>query len=299
MTPLIFLRLDDLIFHVLMEFEKHCGQNIADASRAQKVYMTTITNKFPPEAINLLVQYFSSMNDVRHVMTLHEKAQNYAKAGTIIAEKALNLPREHDRLKSLQEASRIFGIGKNAVFQQTCTDEYIELLLEQERLRRAYGPDVTTKSSSVTDTIFNVLCYAAVRMRESRKLLSEAEKIAKKFKVPDKRLWHTKIRAFAATDQWTNLRSLAESKAKPPIGFKYFALAVIKKKQSNVEILRYIERVIDSEDRYDLFCEAELWKRAVEEAKKMDDVNRILNVKNICNIPEIQRLCDNYASMMM
>lgn len=282
-----------------MEFEKNCGQNIADPTRAQNIYLTTITNKFPPEAINLLAQYFSSMNDVKHVMNLHVKAQNYAKAGSIIAERALNLPREHERLNMLQEASRIFGIGKNAVFQKTCTDEYLELLLEQERLRRAWGPDVTTKTSSVTETIFNVLCYAAVKMRDSRKLLAEGEKIAKKFKVPDKRLWHTKIRAFAATDQWTNLRALSESKTKPPIGFKHFALAVIKKKQSEREILRYIGKVTDGEERYDLFCEAKFWKRAIEEAKKMDDVNRIMNVRTVCNIPEIQQLCDNHASTMM
>ena len=150
----------------------------------------------------------------------------------------------------------------------------------------------------MTETIFNVLCYAAVKMRESRKLLSEGEKIAKKFKVPDKRLWHTKIRAFAATDQWTNLRSLAESRTKPPIGFKHFALAAIRKQQSVVEILRYVEKVSDGEERYDLFCEAKFWKRAVEEAKKLDDLNRIMNVRTICNIPEIQRLCEKYASMM-
>ena len=282
-----------------MEFEKYCGQNISEAGRAQNTYLTAITQKFPPEAVNLLVQYFSSMNDVKHVMNLQVKAQNYAKAGSIIAERALNLPREHERLSMIQEASRIFGIGRDAVFQKTCTDEYLELLLEQERLRRAYGPDVTTKTSSVTETIFNVLCYAAVKMRESRKLLAEGEKIAKKFKVPDKRLWHAKIRAFAATDQWTNLRTLSESKTKPPIGYKYFALAVIKKKQSNVEILRYIEKVTDSEERYDLFCEAKYWKRAVEEARKMDDVNRIMNVRTVCNIPEIQQLCENYAASMM
>lgn len=282
----------------MLEFEKYCGQNIQDAPKAQSQYLGTVVTKFPPEAVNLLAEYFSSMNDVKHVMNLQVKAQNYAVAGSILAKRALDLPTEHQRLNMLQEASRVFGIGRDAIFQKTCTDEYLELLLEQERLRRAFGPDVTTKTSSVTETIFNVLCYAAVKMRESRKLLAEAEKIAKKFKVPDKRLWHTKIRAFAATDQWTNLRSLAESKTKPPIGFKYFALAVIKRQQSIVEILRYIEKVADSEERYDLFIEAKLWKQAVEEAKKMQDVNRIMHIRTVCNVPEIQRLCETYASAM-
>lgn len=291
-------RNDDLIFHVLLEFEKYCGQKISDAGKAQSTYLGTVVTKFPSEAVNLLAEYFSSMKDVKHVLNLQVKAQNYAKAGSIIAKRALDLPREHERLNMLQEASRIFGIGRDAIFQKTCTDEYLELLLEQERLRRAYGPDVMTKTSSVIETIFNVLCYAAVKMRESRKLLAEGEKIAKKFKVPDKRLWHTKIRAFAATDQWTNLRSLAESKTKPPIGFKYFALAVIKKQQPAVEVLRYIDKVTDSEERYDLFCEAKFWKRAVEEAQKMSDVNRIMHVRTVCNVPEIQQLCEKHATMM-
>jgi len=286
------------MFHSLLEFEKYCSQNIADAGMAQSKYLGTIVNKFPPEAINMLAEYFLSMNDVKHVMNLHLKAQNYAKAGSIIAKRALALPREHERLTMLQEASRIYGIGRDALFQKTCTDEYLELLLEQERLRRAFGPDVTIKTSSVTETIYNVLCYAAVKIRDSRKLLSEAEKIAKKFKVPEKRLWHTKIRAFAATDQWTNLRALAESKTKPPIGFKFFALAAIKRQQSPVEILRYIEKVTDSDERYDLFCEAKLWKQAVEEAKRMQDVNRIMHVMTVCGVPEIQRLCETAVSMM-
>mmetsp|Transcript_16407 Transcript_16407/g.19003 ORF Transcript_16407/g.19003 Transcript_16407/m.19003 type:complete len:1168 (-) Transcript_16407:25-3528(-) len=287
---------DDLIFHVLLEYEKYCIGHISDPAKAQSKYLSTIVKKFPPEAVNLLAEYFSSMNDVKHVMNLHIKAQNAIKAGSIIAKRAMKLPREHERLKMLQEASRIFGDGRDTAFQKTCTDEYLELLLEQERLRRGYGPDVTTKSSSVTETIYCVFCYAAVKIRESRKLLAEGEKLAKKFKVPEKRLWHTKIRAFSTTDQWSNLRALAESRTKPPIGFKYFALAVIKKEQSVVEILRYIEKVTDGEERYDLFCEAKLWKRAVDEAKKMEDIRRIMHVRTVCNVPEIQRLCEDYAA---
>lgn len=287
-----------MIFHVLLEFEKYCGQKIKDAGRAQSTYLGTIINKFPFEAVNLLAEYFSTMHDAKHVTNLQVQTQNYAKAGSIIANRALNLPREHDRLNKLREASKIFGIGKNATFQKTCTDEYLELLLEQERLRRAYGPDVTTKTSSVTETIFNVLCYAAVKIRDSRKLLLEGEKLAKKFKVPDKRLWHTKIRAFTTTDQWVHLRSLAESKAKPPIGFKHFALAVIKNQQSKVEIMRYIDKVTDPEERYELFCEAQHWKNAVEEAKKMNDPIRIMHIATICNVQEIQNLCETYVSAM-
>jgi len=196
----------------------------------------------------------------------------------------------------LQEASHIFGRGKETAFEKACTDEYLELILEQERLRRAYGPDVTVKTSSVTETIYNVLSYAAVKIREANKLLAESEKLAKKFKVPEKRLWHTKIRAFAVSDQWRNMQTLAESRVKPPISFKYFAAAAIKKNRDTSDILWYIGKVTDGEERYDLFCEAKLWKRAFGEAKRLDDVRKVMYIRSVCNDSEIQRLCDAFAS---
>lgn len=133
-------------------------------------------------------------------------------------------------------------------------------------------------------------------MREANKLLAECEKLAKKFKVPEKRLWHTKIRAFSVTEQWGNMRYLAESRAKPPISFKYFAAAAIKKNQEVSDILWYVGKVVDGEERYDLYCEAKLWKRAFGEAKRLDDVRRVMHIRSVCNVPEIQRMCDDYTA---
>jgi hypothetical protein len=290
------IRDDDLIFHVLAEFEKACISKSRDAAQAQLFYLSTIVQKFPPEAMNLLSKYFSSMQDVKHVTNLRNKARDYASSGKTIAKRALDLPREQDRLSALQEASRVFAQGKDTLFLKASTDEYLELILEQERLRRIYGPDVAAKTSSVTDTIFNVICYAAVKLRDANKLLAESEKLAKKFKVPEKRLWHTKIRAFAATDQWKSLRFMAESRTKAPISFKYFALVAIQKRQDVSDILWYIQKVTDGEERYDLLCEAKLWKKALDEAKKLGDIRRVMNVKAFCNDPDIQRLCDQSAS---
>lgn len=285
---------DNLIFHVLAEFEKSCILKNKDPSQAQISYLSTVVRKFTPEAMNTLSKYFETMEDVKHVINLRNMARHFSISGTIVARRALDAPREQDRLSLLQEASRIYAQDKENIFLKSCTDEYLELILEQERLRRAFGPDVTAKTTSVTDTIFNVLCYAAVKLRDSNKLIAEGEKLAKKFKVPEKRLWHTKIRAFAATDQWQNMRQLAESRTKIPISFKYFALAAIKHKRDISDILWYIQRVTDGEERYDLFCEAKLWKRALEEAKRLDDVHRVMHIKTVCNSPEIQQLCDNF-----
>ena len=289
-------RNDDLIFHVLAEFEKACIAKNRDSAQAQLAYLNTVVKKFPTEAKNLLSKYFACMHDIKHVVKLRNKSRDFAASGTVIAKRALSLPREQDRLSTLQEASRVFGQGKEAFFLKTSTDEYLELILEQERLRRAYGQDVTGKTSSVTDTIFNVLCYAAVKLREGNKLLAESERLAKKFKVPEKRLWHTKIRAFAATEQWKNLRSLAESRTKIPISFKFFAVAAIKQGRDVSDVLWYIQKVIDSEERYDLYCEVKLWKRALGEARRLQDVRRAMHIKTMCNNPEVQRLCDDFIS---
>lgn len=147
-------------------------------------------------------------------------------------------------------------------------------------------------SSSVTETIASVIFFAAANVREQHRLLADADKLAKKYRIPEKRTWHIKVKAFADSNQWSNLRILADSRSKPPIGFKPFARAVIKGKQSAAEILRYIERVSVPEERYDLFCEASLWKRALEEAVKMKDARRILNVKTLCNSSEVALLAD-------
>lgn len=288
---------DDLIFHVLLEYEKACLQNHRDANQAQLVYLSTVVNKFPSEAMKLLGRYFASMQEIKHAVNLHNKDKDYATSGMLVAKRSISLPREQDRLSGLQEASRLFAQGtKDNAFLKSCTDDYTELMLEQDRLRRTYGPDVTPKTSSVTNTIFHVLCYAAVKLREANKLLNEADKLARKFKVPDKRLWHTKIRAFAASDQWKYMKMLADSRTKIPISSKYFALAAIKKQRETSEVLWYIQKVLDGEERCDLYMEAKIWKRALDEAKRLGDERRVMNVKSLCNNPEIEQACDRFLA---
>lgn len=206
-----------------------------------------------------------------------------------------------------QEASRVFGLGKETALYKSCTDDYLELLKDQEVLRTKYGSNDVVPSaekdgspSSVTATISSVIHFAARNLREQHRLLSDADKIAKKFRVSEKRLWHIKVKAFADSQQWSNLRLLADSKGtKSPIGYKPFARAAIKAKQPKAEILKYIERVTLSEEKYDLYCEAKLWKNALEEAgARLKDPRRVLNVKNLCNSSELQLMADQLLARM-
>uniref|UniRef100_A0A7S2ELE1 Vps16 C-terminal domain-containing protein n=1 Tax=Trieres chinensis TaxID=1514140 RepID=A0A7S2ELE1_TRICV len=227
------------------------------------------------------------------------RSQKYISAGSTMARRAMEKTEVKERAKMLQEASKIFGLAKESAFHKSSTDDYIELLSEQERLRKSYdSPDVAPKSTSVTSTIFSVIRFAGQRPREAHRLFQDAEYLAKKFRVPEKRLWHAKVRAFAESGQWANLRNLADSRAKPPIGFKPFALAAIKGQQGVVEVMRYVEKIGSSEDRYELFCEAGLWKRALEEATKLQDGRRIMHVRSLATSPDVQQLCDELVGRL-
>lgn len=144
----------------------------------------------------------------------------------------------------------------------------------------------------------SLIRHAAANKRDASRLLADVDKLGKKFRVPEKRLWHIKVKAFAENEEWAHLRTLAESKAKSPIGFKPFARAGIKGKLDVAEMTRYIERVTVPEERYDLFCEAELWKRALDEALRIRDPQRVSNVRSLCNSEEIQELCNKALSRL-
>lgn len=198
-----------------------------------------------------------------------------------------------------QEASKVFAMGKETNVYKTCTDDYLELLKDQEVLRTKYGSaEVAPESSSVVATITSILRYAATNEREQNRLLTDADKVAKKFRVPDKMHWHTKVRAFCETGQWHNLKKLADLKTKPPIGLKPFARAAIRGGRPSQEIIKYIERVTVPEERYSLFCEANLWTRALAEAVKLKDERRIMEVKASCNSPEIQMQADQLMARL-
>jgi len=255
----------EFIFFTLMECEKACMANATDPSAGQNAFLGTVISKFTPEGFNTLRQYLETMPDVKNVMNLLLRAQQSIAAGSTIAKKAMEVNTDaSERLTLLVEASRIYGLGKDTGFHKTCIDDHLELLKDQETLRKKYNnPDVAPSGLSVTQTINAVIRAASSNKRESNKLLEDADKIARKFRVPEKRMWHIKVKAFSESEQWPQLRILSDSKAKSPIGFKPFAMAAIRGKQSVGEIMRYIDRVSGSEERYDLFCEAGLWKKSL------------------------------------
>jgi vacuolar protein sorting-associated protein 16 len=284
----------DFIFYTTLEYQTHCMNQYPDPVKANQAFMNAVVSKFTPESYHTLRRYLGTMPDPKNEISLQIRGQKFVDAGLTIAKRALEGHTEsRGKQAMLTEASKILGMGKETVFQKSSTDEYIELLKDQEILRTKYSSaEVAPDSSSVISTIFSIIQYAGTNEREQHRLLNDADKVAKKFRLPEKMLWHTKVKAFSATGQWKNLRTLADSRTKPPIGFKPFARAAIRGKQPQQEVLRYIEKITSPEERFSLYGEALMWKLALEEAFKMKDERRIIDVKARCNNPEIQLSAD-------
>jgi hypothetical protein len=69
--------------------------------------------------------------------------------------------------------------------------------------------EVAPPSSSLTSTIMSIIKYAAVDPRSAHRLQSDFDRIAKKYKVPEKRQWYVKVRALSESGQWAALRNFA------------------------------------------------------------------------------------------
>jgi len=287
----------DLIHTAMNVYEQSLSSNNEEG---KSLYFSGIINKFPMEAVNMFTTYYSRFGglhggDARPSINILLRRQKHSEAGLAMAKKALSLrttstlgdnEREKQKVEALKEASNIFDLGgKDCTFQKSCTDEQVSLIEDQAQIRRAFGSmEVAPPSSSVTSTIVSILKYAAVDPRSAHRLRTEADRIGRKYKIPEKRLWHLKVRALSESNQWPALRNLCDSRAKPPIGIKPFAQAVIKGRQGQVEIMHYIGLMTsdtDVEDRYDLYCEALMWSKAYDEAVRLGDPRKIAHVKSM------------------
>jgi vacuolar protein sorting-associated protein 16 len=163
-----------------------------------------------------------------------------------------------------------------------------------ETLRAKYGSvDVAPATSSVTAAISAVLCYAAASQdqREKMQLLADAEKLARKARMTPRRLYHIRVKAYADGGHWATLTQLAESR-QTPIGYKPFVRAAINGYRGDNRdeyILSFIQKLGSSDEKFDMLCEAAMWRQALKVAEKdMKDSRRVKQVKDRCTDKVLQ-----------
>jgi len=104
-------------------------------------------------------------------------------------------------------------------------EEQLELMEFQKSLE--IRSDRAFIGLSLNETLNNMTLLGIEFPTDAALWERELQKLIKKFKVPEKALWHIKIHCFSLTGQWAHLSRLASEK-KSPVGYKPFALACMK-----------------------------------------------------------------------
>lgn len=110
-----------------------------------------------------------------------------------------------------------------------------------------------------------------------------------------KRFWHIKVKAYSEGGHWVTLKDLADTR-QIPIGYKPFGRAAIKGYRGDDRdefILMLIQKLSSADEKFDLLCEAAMWKQALSLAEKeMKDTRRVKQVKDRCSDKVLQLEAD-------
>jgi len=152
---------------------------------------------------------------------------------------------------------------------------------------------------SVSQTLHKLVALGARAkelQHEKAALEADIAKLQKIFKIPEKRFWHVKISALASSGQFEELRRFANSAKKSPVGYRPFAERVLEAGQDPAQVAYYIDRVVDLEERFDLYCRVGLWAQAAQVAgHKLKDAQKLRQVKALSlrsGDPQVARTVD-------
>lgn len=275
----------DLICLVLIHLER----SITDKNAFYK-----LVHKYP-EALNLLKVYYRHKGGVDenapllHDLMMHSK--NFFEAAKSVILSGLHPEAQHQSfevtVQKMKEASALLGQGRDLSFAKSMTDEHVELLEIQKSLEiRASHIDFF--GLSVNQTLTKIAELLVEFPQDAYVWDKEASKVIKKFKVAEKTWWQIKIAAFGRLGAWGHLSKLSSEK-KSPVGYAPFARVCIKYGQPPQETERYIEKIADTEEKFDLFVDTKDWRKAADCARNLRDGERLTAVYNQCRDPTLQR----------
>mmetsp|Transcript_15400 Transcript_15400/g.23213 ORF Transcript_15400/g.23213 Transcript_15400/m.23213 type:complete len:848 (-) Transcript_15400:170-2713(-) len=269
----------DLIYLTLIHLER----SRPDAQAFLRLVQTH------PEASNLLKIYYRNKVTLTDRSLLHNLLvfnHNYLEAGAACMSQAYVQSAFPKRLQLVKEAVQLFGQNRDLSVYRSMTEEQMELMEIQKALEVRSGRDFL--DLSLSETLYNIFLLSVENPSESQRWNQESAKIIKKFKVSEKMVWSLKVQCYSRTGQWEYLSRLAAEK-KSPIGYKPFAVACKKNNQPESEIDKYVERISSMEERFDVYVELSMWKRAVDVAYRMKDLPRMQEIMRICRDPQLER----------
>ena len=244
-----------------------------------------------PEAVALLKLFFKhSKVTSTDRSTLHKFlifSRNYLEAAFIALRMAHQHVDNHEiQMKIMKEAAYLFAQHKDLAVYKSIVDEQMDLLDAQRILDTKLPPGSTTfVNLTLIETIDKLISLTVDTTQqplgETEVWENEIMKLTKKFKLQEKQLWHVRVQVYCRHGSWMALGKLAAER-KSPIGYKPFAIGCIRHKLPALETEKYIDKVVEPEDRYDLYLEVALWKKAADTAAKLKDGARLQEVARLC-----------------
>lgn len=224
----------ELVYFTLISLDKRLNHS---GSMPAHVHLFHRIVHSHPEALDMLKRYYKhqhgplllssgNRNKLQQLLLFN---RSHLDAGLVLTMHALEqaAAAAASKLQSLREASHLFGQGKDSGFHKAALDEHLDLLDLQRGYELRCQEQTRFADLSVLQTVERLLGLGLERPSESRWVEPEIAKIVKRFRVPEKALWHLRIHCCAAAKEWGLLARLAAEK-KSPVGYKPFARACIE-----------------------------------------------------------------------
>lgn len=229
--------------------------------------------KDKPVAMALFIAYCKQQQDLALLQDIYYALNRVADTAHVKVREAYARADLTERVAGLQEALEVYRDAKD-LFHAQATEDQIRLLLLQREIEAELGPNKPFVGKSLGDTLYDL--YATADPQQHKR----ASKLAKEFKVPEKRLWHTRLAAAVATRDWEGLATLAKEK-KSPIGYAPFAEACIAANATE-EAKKYIARCTEVDERIELYVRIKAFKDAALVARDAKNVDHLQRLREMC-----------------
>jgi hypothetical protein len=249
----------DLVYLVLLHIKR---------TATPQAFFAALKDK--PVAMALLIAY-SREQDLALLQDIYYALNRVADSAHVKVREAYTRQDLTERVAGLQGALEVYRDAKDT-FHAQATEDQIRLLLLQREAEAETGKPFVGKS--LGDTLYDLFAGADPAQRK------RAMKLAKEFKVPDKRLWYTRLAAAVAARDWEGLAQLASEK-KSPIGYAPFAEACIEANAVE-EAKKYIARMSEVEERIEMFVRVKAFKEAAGVAREAKNGEQLMRIREMC-----------------
>lgn len=300
LSKAISSRAVDIVYLVLMTIERtHPRMLVADYAQTPQTIINAI--KEEAEATNLLRIYYHSHALVKsseklHNFLVHDLRPPYLhQAGNLALRLSYQETSRTGRLNKLREVVSLYARVRDLQFQCKAAEDQIELLEYQSDLENKYGI-ACFFDMSINETLHNLIVLGATLQNHTTSLASDGNRLQRRFRIPERRFAHLKVKALAASGQWAALK-LFSSEKKSVIGYAPYVRICAKHGRSISEIEQYVDRITSYDERWSLYTELNLWKHAVKVAIQSKQDSKLAEIRRRCADPAVHASINQYFAL--